>query len=116
VLEQRIVLEDKPYFSVSHRPGGCVLVAKIELPRLGRFEPGDDPQERSLAGARRPQQCNQLAILDLKVDPAQRARSAEIFRDADDPDVHGQLRSNVCRTGQGFSVMHFEERLRRQCH
>ena len=51
---------------------------------LGRpFEPGDDHEERGLAGARRAEQRQELAAADVERHVLQRAEGAERLADAD---------------------------------
>ena len=57
------------------RPVGDVLFVEADSrPRVGvgRVQPGDDPQQRRLAGTARAQQRDQLAVVDRQADVAQR--------------------------------------------
>ena len=55
---------------------------------LRRLEAGDDPEQRRLAGAGRPQQRDQLAVGHLEPDVVERGVSPEPFRQPLDPDAH----------------------------
>ena len=61
MAEQRIVLEHEADIALLHGLVRGVLVAE-EDGALGRaLQPGDQPQQRRLAGAGRPEQRDQLA-------------------------------------------------------
>ncbi|MNT44242.1 hypothetical protein D3C72_1807600 [compost metagenome] len=65
-----------------------VLVAEDDAAAVvGRFQPGDQPQQRSLAATRGAQQRQHLARLDLEVGGLQAARAVGIrFRAVRDVD------------------------------
>ena len=63
--EQGIVLENKTDLPPTDRLPGHVLAVEEDgalLGRVERFQPGDDPQQRRLARAGRPQQGHQLPV------------------------------------------------------
>ena len=66
-----------------------VLAADQHLPGGGAVEPGEQPQRRGLAAARRAEQREQLAGLELQVEPVERVRGAEAAPDA--PELDGAV-------------------------
>src|SRR5262249_22061393 len=63
-----------------------------DLARGRGLEPGDDPQERGLAAAARPDHRNEAAALDLDIEAAKTLELAEPFAQASDRELglHGQ--------------------------
>src|SRR5258708_39877297 len=55
-----------------------VAAADEDLAGAGRLQPGDHAQGRGLAAARRPQQGEELAILDLEVEVVHGAKAVGI--------------------------------------
>ncbi len=72
VLERGVVLEDEADLARLRRHERDVLSADHDGPGVGNLEPGDRPQQRRLAGARRAEQRGQRAAGDRQVDVAQR--------------------------------------------
>ena len=66
MLERGVVLEDEPDVALLRRQRGRVLPGEQDLTRVRPFETGDDPQERRLARAARPEERGQRAALDLE--------------------------------------------------
>ena len=60
VAEQGVVLEDEPDVAVAGRVAGDVVVLEEHGAAVGHFQPGDDAQQRRLAGAGRAEQRDQL--------------------------------------------------------
>ena len=90
--EQPNVLErarDPRLRDLMHRGRGVVLAVEFEVAGVGRVEPGDHVEERSLARAVRADQAVDLPFLDLGADVGQRLQAAEALVHA----FHGQ--SNV---------------------
>jgi len=52
------------------------------------LEPGEEPQQRRLAAARRPEQHETLAGIDLEIDRIRSDVRAEALRDPLEPDPH----------------------------
>ncbi len=50
----------------------CVLAVEADLAAVRPVEAGDDAQQRRLAGARRAEQRQQLAVCDLQIDAVER--------------------------------------------
>ena len=63
---QRRVLEDK-----ADAPGGAAEIEPAQ-PAARLAEPGDDPQQRALAAARRTEKADKFAAPDREVDAGQR--------------------------------------------
>ena len=59
------------------------------VPRVGAREPGEDRDERRLAGAVRPEQAEELALLDGEAHAGERLHAAEAAGDIDDFDGGG---------------------------
>jgi hypothetical protein len=90
VREQRTVLEDHahpPLVGLLPRAvAGDEPVADGDGAGVGHLEAGDDPQQRRLARAARPEQGHELALPDLQRRPGDRPRAAERLVDVAGPD------------------------------
>ena len=64
VGKQRVRLEHDAVVALDRRQPGDVLAALHDRAGVLRLEPGDDPQQRGLAAARRPEKRHQLAAVD----------------------------------------------------
>ena len=60
---------------------GDILAAAEDLPRIGQFEPGDDPEKRRLAASRRPQQRKKFPRGNVQGHVVKGFDIAEIFTD-----------------------------------
>src|SRR5438874_13593015 len=74
---ERIVLEHHCDVPVLWRNVVDQLVADIYLARGGFLETGDHPQGRGLAAARRADQHDKLAVVDVEVDARDRGGAVE---------------------------------------
>ena len=74
--EQRVVLKDRVDRAAVGRRAGHVPAADPDLAARGLHEAGDDPQQRRLAAAARPQQRHELAFGDIDRDIRQRGNRA----------------------------------------
>src|SRR5262249_26727574 len=88
VAEERVVLEDEPDVALPYRRVGHVLLVVEDRPRIRDLEPRDDPQQRRLARARRPEQREQLAVGHLQADVVECQELPEAFRDVPHRDAH----------------------------
>ena len=90
VAEQGVVLKDEADAALAHAGVGhaAVVEANFAAPGVSRFQPGDDPQQRRLSGAGRPQQGDKLARGDLQAHLIQRRVTAESLRHAACLDAH----------------------------
>ena len=61
VTEQRVVLKDEADSPLAGLPVRRILAVEQHAAAVGRLEAGDDPQQRRLAAARRPEQRDELA-------------------------------------------------------
>ena len=68
VLEQRVALEDRVHVALVGRHGLHRLALEEDAALGGLLEPGHHPQRRGLAAARRAEQREELALLDLEVE------------------------------------------------
>ena len=74
VAEQRVVLEHEADVALADAARQRVVAVEQHLSLVRPFEAGDDAQQRRLAGARRAEQRNQLAGLDVQVDASRAPR------------------------------------------
>ncbi len=70
MFEQGVILEDKAHAAILHGQIGRVPAIEINMTAIGRVQPRDHAQQRRLAGARRPEQRDQLARLNVERDVA----------------------------------------------
>ncbi len=82
VREERVVLEDHVHVAPVRRHGGDVDAAEQDPPLVGLLEAADHPEGRRLPAAARPEQGEELALLDLDRDGAHRLDAAEALADA----------------------------------
>src|SRR3546814_5607207 len=81
VPEQRIVLKDETHLPVARGTVGNVLTVEQYLPRIREIQTRDQPQQRGLARAGRPQQGKQLPVPRLDAHIVQRRVAAEALTD-----------------------------------
>ena len=97
VREQRVVLEDRVDVAPVGRHAGDRLTREEDL-ALGRLlEPGDHPERRGLAAARRAKEAVELTVLDAQVHPVDRDHLAEALGHVEELDV-GDRRLGGVRT------------------
>ena len=83
------MLEDEADAALLHRQPGRVLAGQLDAAGVGRLQPGDDPQDRALARARRAQQGDELAGRDLERDVLHGLERAVPLREVLHLDAHG---------------------------
>ena len=93
VLERRVVLEDEADVALLRRERRRVLAGEEDLAGVGRLEPGDDPEQRRLARAARPEERRERARLDVERDVVERDEVAEALRDVADENGHQAVSS-----------------------
>ena len=87
VREQRVVLEDRVDVAAVGRHAGDRLAGEEDL-ALGRLlEPGDHPERRGFAAARRAEKAVKLTVLDAQVHPVDRDHLAEALGHVEELDV-----------------------------
>ena len=91
VPEQGVVLKHESDFTILHPGIGGVFIVEQDAPRVGLLEPGDDTQQRGLAGAGGAEQRDQFTGPDFEVDAVQCFESAEAFGNVLDLDGHELL-------------------------
>src|SRR5262249_57629522 len=69
------------------------------------LEPGDQPQQRRLAAARRTDEHAELALLDLEIDALEHAGTGEPLADPAQRDRGGRRRGGGIGTGHGASLL-----------
>ena len=112
VAEQGVVLEHEAHVALAHVHVGGVFAAEVDAAGVGRFQAGNDAQQRGLAAARGAEQREQFARSDVEVDVAQGLERAEVLVDVADFNAHGVLSGAVqwgalavavCKGGVGRS-------------
>ena len=88
VAEQRVMLEHEADMALAGAARERILAVEGDLAGIRPVEAGDDPQQRGLAGARRPEQRQQLAVADLQIDIVERGELAEFLDDVFDFNRH----------------------------
>ena len=109
VPEQRIVLEGKAGLAFAGGQVRDILAVKQDLSRagVGKFQTGDDAQQRRLAGAGRPEQRDEFAGINFQTHVVQRGIPAEFFCDMTDLDAHGATPVSVaCNAAIFFRSIH----------
>ena len=66
---ERIGLEHHGELALGRRLVGDVAAVDDDLAAAGVLEAGDQPQQRGLAAARRADEDDELAVVDVEVDP-----------------------------------------------
>jgi hypothetical protein len=88
VLEQRVVLEHEAHAAFAHRQRRGVFPSEQDATAVGELQPCDRTQQRGLARARRTEQCDQLARLNVEIDAAEGLEAAEGLLDTANLDLH----------------------------
>ena len=79
--KQRIALKHHPKPPTRGRPGGDVVLLKKHLPLVRPLDATQNPQQRSLAATRWPQQTDKLTRLHTQVNSTQHRRSVVLLDD-----------------------------------
>ena len=90
VREEGVVLEDGVHVSIERRHAGHVASVQQHASFAGLLEAGNHAQGRGLAGARRAEHREELAVCDIEVDAGDRLHVAEALDHAFQP--HGRDR------------------------
>ena len=93
--EEGVALEDGVDVALVGRQPGHVLALQLDQAGGGHLEAADHPQRRGLAAAGRPQEREELAVLDIEVDVVDGGAVAEALDDVHEMDVdlrHGPAR------------------------
>jgi hypothetical protein len=98
--EEGVVLEDRVDVALERRQPGDVLALELDQAGRGLLEATDHPQRGGLPTARRAEQAEELAVLDLEVDVVDRQRIAIALDDINEPDFDGHVRSHSWRGTQ----------------
>ena len=72
VAEERVMLEDKADSALGRAVLSRFFTMKENRSIVGRFQAGDDPQQRGLSRSRRPEQRHQLAVANRQADAIKR--------------------------------------------
>ena len=96
VAEKRVVLKDEADAALADAGLGdaAVVEADFAAAGVGRFQAGNDPQQRRLPGTGRPEQGDEFARGDLQAHLGQGRVAAETLRDAAGLDAHWPSPSN----------------------
>ena len=89
VAEQGIVLEHEADAPLLNGQPGRVFPGEHDAPCVGRFEPGDDPQDRALARTRGAEKGDELAGHDLERDVLHGLKGAIPLGEVLHFDAHG---------------------------
>ncbi len=90
------MLKHKTDLALAHMRAGSILAFEEHRAGIGRFQPGDDAQQRGFAATGRAEQRDQLAAGKFQRDIIQRFKRAKGFADIADFDAHV-----VCSVGSG---------------
>jgi hypothetical protein len=82
VRKERVVLEDGVGVPLVRGHRRDVAAAELDAAGVRALEAGDDPQERRLARAGGPKQCEELALCDCEVDAVDGYDLAVVLPDA----------------------------------
>src|SRR5436309_1752185 len=82
VREQRVVLEDRVRVPRVRRHVGHVAAGKLDAAAVRPLEAGDEAEQRRLAGAGRPEEGEELALVDDEVHARHREDRAVALADA----------------------------------
>ncbi len=90
MAEQRVVLEGKPGLALAGGQVRDVLAVEQHLAGsgIGKFQPGDDAQQRGLARAGRTEQGDEFAGFDLQAHVVQGGEASKLLGDVADFDAH----------------------------
>ena len=91
VGEQGVVLEDHVDRPLVGRVVGHVAAAQLDPAARRQLETADHPQGRRLAAARRSEEREEFAGLDVEVDRIDRPHLAKVLGEVDEPDLGGLL-------------------------
>ena len=91
VAEQGVMLEHEADMALADAAGKRIHAVELHLAVVRPVEPGDNAQQRGLARSGRAEQRQELAGVDLQIDPVQRREVAEPFADIDRGDLHGDI-------------------------
>ena len=81
------MLEDEGHVALRRRLACNVAAADLDTSGVWLFQPGDQPQRRRLAGTRRSEQHDELAVADGKIQVGDRLRFAEALAQPLENDV-----------------------------
>ena len=84
--EERAVLVHEPDPAAVRRHAREIAAVEEDAARVRPLQAGDDPQERALAAAARPEHGDELAVRHLEVDPVERGLAVERDRHVLDPE------------------------------
>jgi hypothetical protein len=77
---KRVALKDKGNIAIARRQVLDMFAAQQNLARAGLLKPGNQPQDRRFAAARRTEQNTKLAIADLEGNVLENLLGAELLR------------------------------------
>ena len=100
--EERIVLPDQPCAALVHRHVADILAPQQQRACVRSLQAGDDPEQRRLATAARPHDGDELAALDVDIDPLDGDHRAETLGDA----AHLKVGDRASRQGSRALICH----------
>jgi hypothetical protein len=93
------MLENEADVALLHGLLRRILVAEEDRASGRAFEPGDQPQQRGLAGAGRAEERDQFTRPDVEGNVFERGKAAEFLANVLDADFHGGLDLSVPAAG-----------------
>src|SRR5205814_257555 len=96
VREEAVGLKDHAHVAPVGRRAGHVLAVDDDRAGVGPVEAGHEPQRGRLAAARRPEQREELALLELEVDRVERDDRPEGPTDLSELEVRHQWVAATC--------------------
>ena len=95
VREQRIGLEDDAEIALGRARMGDVTPAHLDAAAVLQVEAGDCAQQGGLAAARRAEEADELAAMDVEIDAAQGLEGAEALGELADRDKRSRVRAHL---------------------
>jgi hypothetical protein len=101
VREQRVGLEDDPEVAPRSRERGDVPAGLLDAPARLRIQTRDRAQERGLSASRRPEEADELALVDVERDAVEGSEVAESLGKLPNPEECGGRGSGGDRHREG---------------
>jgi hypothetical protein len=89
------MLKHEADLALTHRPPACILAMKVDAARIGRLQPGDDPEQSRLSRARWTQQRHQLPAGNIEAHIVEGHKVAESLPKLTHLDAHAAILSGM---------------------
>jgi hypothetical protein len=93
VPKQRVMLKHKPDVTFAGGARQRIFAVELHLARIGPIQPGDDAQQRRLAGTRWSQERQQFAGAHFEIDAVECGKIAKAFGGVDHRYFHDLIPS-----------------------